>query len=278
MGIWRAGPDLLARARFTLSPKAEIVTALSALLRPQDSTERAFHAAHHVAFEAALTQHPVRRVVLEYSFRPPRGQRPGWLASYLASPPEAQAVTVEDELAAVAATADSALRDDLQETMLTPLPPGLASAPLAEAATGLLGWVWTHTLETDWARRERILRADVVARTGLLATHGWAGVLRGLGRDQEWAGDGQLRINSYDLPTRVLPAAAQLCFIPVLARIGWNEQATYALYYPVTGRLASTDATRGGALARMIGANPDLSSGLMAGAGRCQAPRSDPGF
>ncbi len=258
MGTWRIPADLLARARFVLSPKAEIVTALSALLGPRDSTERAFRAVHGSAFEAMLAEFPARSAVLECSFRPRRGRQPAWLASYLGSPPHSPAATAEDELAAVAATPDLALRHDLEETMQRPLPPELASARLTDEAVGLLRWVWTHTLETDWRRRERILRADVVARTGRLATHGWAAVLRDLGRNREWVGDGQLRINRYDLPTRVLPTDAELYFIPVTSHgswVGWIEPTTYALYYPVTGRLAETDATRHGGLAPLVGAN-----------------------
>jgi DNA-binding transcriptional ArsR family regulator len=167
-------------------------------------------------------------------------------------------VTIEDELTAVAATSDAVLRRDLEETTRRRLLPELASARLTEAAVGLLQWVWTHTVETDWQRRERILRADVVARTGRLATHGWAAVLHDLGRDREWVGDGQLRINRYDLPTRVLPTDAELYFVPVLSHaswVGWTEPTTYALYYPVAGRLAGTDAVRGGGLAALVGAN-----------------------
>ena len=81
--------------------------------------------------------------------------------------------------------------------------PCCAAGPQSTAAE-LLDWVWTHVLATDWARRERILRGDIVARTSRLATQGWAAVLRDLGRDREWVGDGHLRINNYDLPSRVL--------------------------------------------------------------------------
>lgn len=41
-------------------------------------------------------------------------------------------------------------------------------------------------------------------RTGQLARYGWAAVLRDLGKGREWAGDGQLRINRFGRPTRVL--------------------------------------------------------------------------
>ena len=74
VGTWRVSSDLLAQARFTVSPKAEVVAALSALLPPRDPAERAFHAAHHAAFEAMLASFPLRRDVLARSFRPRRGR------------------------------------------------------------------------------------------------------------------------------------------------------------------------------------------------------------
>ena len=58
MGTWRVDSDLLARARFAVSPKAEVVCALEALVKPSDPAARAFHAAHHVAFEAMLDERP----------------------------------------------------------------------------------------------------------------------------------------------------------------------------------------------------------------------------
>jgi len=258
MGTWRIGPDLLARARFTVSPKAEILTALMAMKGPEDPAGRAYHAVHHVAFSEMLTRFPLRRAVLDHSFRPGRGAIPGWIANYLAAPPESPAVTIDDEIAAVAAMTPAQMRDELEETVLAPLPPELAAAPLAEAAAGLLDWVWTRTLATDWPRRERILRADIVARTGQLASHGWVAVLRDLGQGREWIEGGELRINRYDLPTRELPATGQLYFIPVLSQrgwVGWSQPGAHALYYPVTGRLAATEAARRGGLGPLIGAN-----------------------
>jgi DNA-binding transcriptional ArsR family regulator len=258
VGTWRVSSDLLAQARFTLSPKAEVVTALSALVAPRDPAERAFHAAHHAAFETMLASYPLRRDVLARSFRPRRGPQPGWTAGYLCDPPPGPGVTFAAELAAVAAIPDEMLRADLRETALAALPAHLESASLTAAATGLLDWVWTHTVDTDWPRRERLLQADIVARTGQLARQGWAAVLRDLGQNREWAGDGQLRINRYELPTRVLPPGAQLYFIPVTACsgwVGWDEPARYAIYYPVTGRLAPADGKRRDGLNRLLGTN-----------------------
>jgi hypothetical protein len=241
MGTWRVTSDLLAKARFTVSPKAEAVTALRALLRPSDPAARAFRAAHHVAFEAMLDERPVRRDLLSHSTRPRQGSQPGWVAHYLASPPPAPGATFEAELAAVAATPADVLRADLRETVQRALPRSLETGDVTQEAEFVLEWVWTHAVATDWPRRERLLRADIVARTGQLARHGWAAVLRDLGKGREWAGDGQLRINRYDRPTRVLSDDADLSFIPVTSPdswVGWTEPVRYAIYYPVAGRLA----------------------------------------
>ena len=116
--------------------------------------------------------------------------------------------------------------------------------------------MWTHALATDWARRERILRADIVSRTARLATHGWAAVLRDLGRDREWLGDGQLRINRYDLPSRVLDDDADLYFVPAHGTatwVGWDLPRRYAIYYPVTGALAEVDGQADDGLERLVG-------------------------
>jgi DNA-binding transcriptional ArsR family regulator len=250
--------DLLAQARFAVSPKAEVTSALEALVRPSDPAARAFRAPHHVAFEAMLDERPARRDVIAHSFRPRQGSRPGWLADYLGSPPLARDVTFADELAEVAATPAEALRADLRETVGGPLPRSLETADVSGEAASVLNWIWTYTVATDWPRRERLLRADIVARTGQLARHGWAAVLRDLGKGREWAGDGQLRINRYDLPTRVLSADADLSFIPVTANaswVGWTEPVRYAIYYPVAGRLAPGDATCRAGLDRLVGAN-----------------------
>jgi DNA-binding transcriptional ArsR family regulator len=250
--------DLLAKARFAVSPKAEVVSALEALIRPADPAARAFRAAHQDAFEAMLDERQARRDLIRHSFRPRRGTVPGWLAHYLASPPPAEDADFAAELAEVAATPAETLRADLRETMGGTLPGSLGAADLPEQAAHVMDWIWTHTVATDWPRRERLLRADIVARTGQLARHGWAAVLRDLGQGREWAGGGQLRINRYDRPTRVISGDAGLSFIPVTANaswVGWTEPLRYAVYYPVTGRLAPGDATRHGGLDRLVGAN-----------------------
>lgn len=56
----------------------------------------------------------------------------------------------------------------------------------------------------------------------------------------------------------MLSADADLSFIPVTSCaswVGWTEPGRYAIYYPVTGRLAPGDAARRGGLDRLVGAN-----------------------
>jgi len=258
MGTWQVTSDLLAKARFAVSPKAEVVSALQALVKPSDPAARAYRAAHHVAFEAMLDERPARRDLLACSNRPRQGSQPGWIASYLASPPTVPDATFASELADVAATSAEALRADLRETVQGPLPRSLETGDVTREAVFVLEWIWTRAVATDWPRRERLLRADIVARTGQLARHGWAAVLRDLGKGREWAGDGQLRINRFDRPTRVLSAEAELSFIPVTGNanwVGWTEPVRYAIYYPVAGRLAPSDAGRRAGLGRLVGAN-----------------------
>ena len=73
-------------------------------------------------------------------------------------------------------------------------------------------------------------------------------MLPDLGRDRAWLGDGRLRINVFDNPTRDLGAAHELSFVPhhgAGSHVGWELPTRYALYYPVTGVLAESSAATG---------------------------------
>jgi hypothetical protein len=256
--MWVVPSDLLARARFVVSPKAEVAAALSALLRPVDPAERAFAAAHHDAFREMLHAHPARAAIVAVSFRPRSGSEPGWIANYLAAPPHVPNPSFEDELAVVEAMDDVAFRSDLETTARRRLPPELEETGVVRPAVELLDWLWTRTVATDWPHRRRVLEADIVARTAQLGRRGWAGVLQGLGKHREWLEDGRIRINRYDLPDRVLPDRAQLSFVPVLTSaswVGWDSEDRYSVYYPVAGRLASTGGGEQGGLDALIGPN-----------------------
>lgn len=258
MGMWQVPVDLLARASFRRSPMAEVVGALQALRRPVDTIERGFQATHGEAFDSMLALHPDRAAVLEASYRERTSVAPGWAADYLGFPPRTADETYEDELARIAAVPEERMREYLIETMRRPLPAEFDDIDSVAAATGLLNWVWTQTVASDWPRRSRLLDADIVARTAVLASKGWAATVDGLGRQREWLADGRLRINAYDLPDRVLPPDAELSFVPTLGSgnwAGWDNEKRYAVFYAISGRLASPSAERPDGLDRLIGRN-----------------------
>ena len=253
MGTWQIPADLLARSRFVVSPAAEVTATVRALARPADSAERALAAGYREAFAAMLDAHPPRRAVLELSWKP------NWIADFLCLPPLRPDMEFAEGLELIRRRGDKNIRADLQHVAQSrSLPAVLRQPGLVEHAVGLLEWVWSHTVEVDWARRQRVLQADIVSRTARLASRGWAAVLHDLGRDREWIGDGQLRINRYELPSRELDPEADLFFVPVHSRdswVGWDIPLRYAVYYPVTGALAQVDVRAPDGLERLIGTN-----------------------
>ncbi len=252
MGTWVMSADLLARARFVVSPYADVVAALAGLADPRTPTERAASALHGDAFRAMLDLHPGRAAVLARSFRP------GWTADYLCLPPRGGPMSFSDHLGLLEERGDRQVRADLLETAGGPLPRVLRGAGVAAYAADLLDWVWVHVVANDWPRRERVLRADIVARTSRLASHGWEAVLADLGRDRAWLGHGELQINVHDHPTRDLRDASELWFVPVhgpASSVGWHLPSRYAVYYPVAGMLAGLESGKPGAAHRLLGPN-----------------------
>ena len=256
MGTWKVPVDILATSRFAISPRAEVVGALSALVKARNQEQRAFATAYGAAFREWLATRPVVVDLVGASFRELRGGRFGWMADFLAVPPPLVArTTFETELDQLRALSDEQIRADLVVVTEAPLAPRLLEPGVRDAAVELMVWLWTHTIETDWTRRERVLRADIVARTDQLARHGWGAVLRDLGRHREWVGNGELRINRYEGPTVTLPPGSSLTFIPHHhpgSWAGWYG-TDYAVYYPVAGRLASIDASGRAGLGPLIG-------------------------
>src|SRR6476619_7571255 len=92
MGQCRSPPDLLARSRLVVSPAFKPSAALNDLVRPSDAAGRAFAAAHRESFEGMLAEHPVRRAVLEHSWRP------GWISDWLALPRDGPGRTFAEEI------------------------------------------------------------------------------------------------------------------------------------------------------------------------------------
>jgi DNA-binding transcriptional ArsR family regulator len=260
---WVVSADLLARSRFVISPLSETVAALMVLGRPDPPGTpwiRSFRALHREAYLAMLAEDELRAAMAAAMWRPRRGQVPGWIADFLALPPRGGGASFGDELGQLAAWDDDRIRAEIGQVATGPLPPVLAGPGLRDAVAGILGWVWTTTLVSDWPRRRRVLEADIVTRTSRLASHGWAGVFGTLSWRTSWLGDGRLQINGYELPDRDLAQARELDFVPVHGYAGWDGRELphrYMLAYPVSGALADTGSTRADTdgLARLIGTN-----------------------
>lgn len=256
MGTWKIPVDVLAESRFAVSPMAEVVWAVSALRKPRSPDQRAFRDAHGAAFGDWLAGRPVVVDLIRASFRETSSGRFGWMADFFGMPPPWVArTTFEIELDQLRALTDDQVRSDLAETSKAPLASTLLEPGVRDALIDLVAWLWTHTLETDWIRRERVFRADIVARTDQLARHGWKAVLRDLGRDREWIGNGELRVNRFSRPTVELPREARLTFVPTNHPGGWSggRADSFAIYYPVAGRLAAVDAASQMGLGALIG-------------------------
>ncbi|MEO9151243.1 MAG: helix-turn-helix domain-containing protein [Lapillicoccus sp.] len=258
MGSWRVSADLLASSRFTLSPLSECVAAMTVLDVPAGPWQQVFHAANRAAYDEMLAEHPLRRELGARAWRPRRGDEPGWMADFLSPPPTRAGLGFEEELDDLAREwDDERIRRALYAVRPGRLPDALLRPGLSGHLLGLLRWIWTATVEADWPRRARVLQADIVSRTTMLATRGWSGVVPTLGASRDLLGDGRLQINRYDLPERDLGSARSLFFIPVHSTgswVAWEEPDRYAIVYPVTGALAPTGGSGAlGGLPRLVG-------------------------
>jgi DNA-binding transcriptional ArsR family regulator len=257
VGSWIVSADLLARSRFVISPFSETVAALTVLSRPDAPGipwQRTFRAQHREAYLEMLAADTVRQAVAGCLWQPRRGNTQGWIAHFLALPPIAPGVSFDDELTKLAAWDDDRIRAEIRDCTGR-----LLSGPgLRDAVTGILRWVWTTTLVSEWPRRRRVLEADIVARTSRLATRGWADVFGTLGPRMRWMGDGHLEVNGYDVATEDLSGARELSFVPVHSDGSWtvlDPPGRFALVYPVAGALADVAPARPKGLASLIGAN-----------------------
>ena len=260
---WVVSADLLARSRFVVSPFSEAVAAAMILDRPNPPGTpwiRSFRALHREAYLGMLAEDELRAVAAQHMWRPRHGEVPGWIADFLGLPPLGGGATFADELDQLAAWDDDRIRAEIRQFAVGPLPAALGRAGLRDAVAGILRWVWTTTLASDWPRRRRVLEADILTRTSRLASHGWAGVFGTLSPHSSWLGGGRLQINGYELPDRDLSQARKLDFVPAHSYTGWDMLELphrYGLVYPVSGALADIGSARASAdgLARLIGPN-----------------------
>jgi DNA-binding transcriptional ArsR family regulator len=239
MGWWVVSTDTLAGSRFIVSPLAETTSALKTLERGSAAHpgERAWLDDHLPAYRARLADDPIAAAVVRI------GLGRSWNADFLTPAPPGERAFA-DEVEAVRRTDPADARADLRVSLGgAPLPPELERDDLPARAASLMEWVWTETVSPTWARRRRIIEADIVARTHQLSQGGWATVLNDVRPNMRWLGESRLQINAYDYPPRSLDGA-QLFFVPVTPRAAWVMWAgtdRYAVVYPCSGVLAESD-------------------------------------
>jgi hypothetical protein len=246
VGWWQVSADTLASSRFVISPLAEATASLIALDRGTAAhpAERDWLASHRPAYQALLAADPVTGALQK------AGIGPCWISDIFSQPPAGD----DDEtfaagLARIRAIPLDAALADLAIAVGGPVPEILRRPDLPERAAGLLQWAWERVVAPTWPHRRRILEADIVARTALLARGGWSAALAGIGPGTRWLGEGRLRINAHDSPPRDI-TGARLFFVPVTLRAGWvawDEPHKYALMYQCSGALAEGRRAAGSA-------------------------------
>ncbi|MFC6159738.1 ArsR/SmtB family transcription factor [Kribbella jiaozuonensis] len=242
--------DTLVNARFGTSQLTETVSALKLLSSPVEPWYRPWKDQHVADYQAALVANPVWAAIVDSAFGT------SWAADFFTVPPLEPDLALEEELGPLLALSDDHIRADLS-VVRTPLPSVLLETRgLASEAAGLLRWIWSATIEPEWPRRLRVLQADIVSRTSRLSEQGWSGVLRGLGPDVRWLGDGRIQVNRWDYPPTDV-RGRDLMFIAAHTQrvnVSWRLPDRFALAYPVTGIFATT-ATPDEPLVQLLGRN-----------------------
>ncbi|WP_433829302.1 winged helix-turn-helix domain-containing protein [Actinoplanes sp. CA-015351] len=273
MGWWNIDADTLAGSRFVRSPLAEVTAGLMRLHKntAEHPGEPEFLRSHRAAYRARLAADPIGAAVAGAVLRP------RWIADFAAPAPPLVETSFAEEVSVVRSASPSRVRQDLTMAFTagrsSSLPEGNAGAArlaallerddLAERMADLLTWVWERAVEPDWARRSRILEADILSRTRQLSLGGWAAALDRMRDGMRWLGEGRLQINALDYPPQDI-SGNRLLFVPVTMSGGWvagswrsggfaGEQRRSAVIYRCSGLLASPGTSSPGALGRLLG-------------------------
>ncbi|MEV6481274.1 helix-turn-helix domain-containing protein [Streptomyces sp. NPDC051576] len=239
MGWWQLNADTLARSRFVLSSFAETFAALKLLHAGVGAHpgEQVWLRDHLPGYRRLLADDPATGALVRAAL----GR--SWIADFVC-PTQTDRESFAETVARVRETPPAVARTHLTVSLAGPLPAALERDDLPERAARLLEYVWEATVRPYWARRRRVLEADVVARTAQVSQGGWAAVLDALqpGRTR-WLGENRLQINLHANPPREI-SGAELLFMPVTPRTGWaswEEPDRYAMIYPCAGVLADRD-------------------------------------
>jgi len=262
MGWWQVNADTLAGSRFVLSPLAETFAGLKMLHSGAAAHpgERSWLDAHLAGYRRRLAADPVTAAVVR------AGLGKAWNADFLTPTPTGEPEDFDAEVTRVRETSPEAARAHLAVALGggphalrgDPLPRILQDRDdLPARAADLLRYVWAEAVRPYWARRRRVLEADVVARTAQLSQGGWAAALDAMRPGMRWLGQNRLQVNLHEYPPREI-SGAELFFVPVTPQrqgwVSWEEQHRYAVVYPCSGALAGGEpAAAPESLNRLLG-------------------------
>lgn len=250
MSWWQVDADTLAGGRFVTSPLAETLAGLKALHHGSaaHAGERRWLDAHVCGYRDRMAADPVTAALVGAAL----GRR--WNATFLTPTPRGDGDLIfAEEVEQVRGTAPATVLADLAESSNGPLPALLRRDDLARRAADLLEWVWTQAVEPSWARRRRIIEADIVARTARVGLHGWATALNEMRPGMRWLGGDRLQITPCDSPPMEL-SGVELMFVPVTLNQSWvcwdvapadgrhtRPTRRHAVIYPCSGVLVDPD-------------------------------------
>ncbi|MEU8215343.1 winged helix-turn-helix domain-containing protein [Micromonospora taraxaci] len=249
MAIFLVDAEVLAQTRFGTSQLTETLGALNILRRGQPLPwHRVWRDQHVDAFHSYLDGDPVTAAIVSHAISS------SWMADFLTVPPAHPNMTLDDELVVLESLPDERIRHDLAQVR-SPLPPALRGPGLASRTAALLRWVWQHTIEADWPRRQSVLRADVVSRISRLGRDGWAAVIDDMRPGMRWLGDGRLQIDERPYPPFDL-RGGELTFFAAHCRggwVSWRLPDRFGVVYPVTGIFTEASLGAPDPLYRLLG-------------------------
>ncbi|WP_327025100.1 ArsR/SmtB family transcription factor [Micromonospora sp. NBC_01739] len=249
MAVFLVDTEVMVQARFGTSQLTETLGALNILRRGQPLPwHRVWRDQHVDAFHGYLDGDPVTAAIVAHAISS------SWMADFLTVPPARPNMTLDDELVELESLSDERIRDDLARVR-SPLAPELRGTGLARRTATLLRWVWHHTVEVEWPRRQSVLRADVVSRISRLGRDGWSGVINDMRPGMRWLGDGRLQVQERPYPPCDV-RGGELTFFAAHCRggwVSWRLPDRFGIVYPVTGIFTEAAPGTPDPLRRLLG-------------------------